>query len=165
MKEVVAAGGLANQEDAANRKVGKIYAAVARALGIFKVVPREGTPSRMNICVRAQPAEFQEVFLKGAGERGLLVLKGHRSVAGIRISNCMPCFTSLLSCILWLTWNRQIIRSRSQAWISWFSTLTSLSRRILKPSTFLGLCGAAAHSGIYEIPDFVEMQEVLLGMH
>ncbi|RPA95952.1 phosphoserine aminotransferase [Choiromyces venosus 120613-1] len=104
MKELVAAGGLAKQEDVANRKAGKIYAAVARAPGIFKVVPLEGARSRMNICVRAQPAELEGVFLKGAEERGLLGLKGHRSVGGIRISNCMPCFTSLFSCILWLTW-------------------------------------------------------------
>ncbi|CAZ84055.1 unnamed protein product [Tuber melanosporum] len=87
MKELVAAGGLAKQEEVANRKAERLYAALGRAPGIFKVVPLEGARSRMNICVRAHPAELEGVFLRGAEERGLLGLKGHRSVGGIRISN------------------------------------------------------------------------------
>ena len=47
----------------------------------------------MNICFRvlSEKGEADEVrekeFLKGAEERGLLGLKGHRSVGGIRASN------------------------------------------------------------------------------
>ncbi|CUS13664.1 unnamed protein product [Tuber aestivum] len=87
MKGLVAAGGLAKQEEVANRKAERLYAALGGAPGIFKVVPLEGARSRMNICVRTQPEELEGVFLKGAEERGLLGLKGHRSVGGIRISN------------------------------------------------------------------------------
>ncbi|PUU77403.1 pyridoxal phosphate-dependent transferase [Tuber borchii] len=87
MKELIAAGGLAKQEEVANRKAERLYAALGRAPGIFKIVPLEGARSRMNICARAQPVELEGVFLKGAEERGLLGLKGHRSVGGIRISN------------------------------------------------------------------------------
>lgn len=48
--------------------------------------------SRMNIPFRLPDAALDEPFLKGAKERGLLQLKGHRSVGGMRASiyNAMP---------------------------------------------------------------------------
>ena len=43
----------------------------------------------MNICFRIGGGDegMEKAFLKGAEERGLLGLKGHRSVGGIRVSN------------------------------------------------------------------------------
>ena len=45
----------------------------------------------MNICFRVTHGESVEAaekaFLKGAEEKGLMGLKGHRSVGGIRASN------------------------------------------------------------------------------
>ncbi|KAF5015796.1 hypothetical protein F66182_12742 [Fusarium sp. NRRL 66182] len=45
----------------------------------------------MNICFRVAKGgnvdEAEKAFINGAAERGLLGLKGHRSVGGIRISN------------------------------------------------------------------------------
>ncbi|MBW7925980.1 MAG: 3-phosphoserine/phosphohydroxythreonine transaminase [Burkholderiaceae bacterium] len=48
--------------------------------------------SRMNIPFRLPDAALDEPFLKGAKQRGLLQLKGHRSVGGMRASiyNAMP---------------------------------------------------------------------------
>ena len=48
--------------------------------------------SRMNVPFRLPEAALDEPFLKGAKERGLLQLKGHRSVGGMRASiyNAMP---------------------------------------------------------------------------
>ena len=43
----------------------------------------------MNICFRIKDGDeaAEKSFLKGAEERGLLGLKGHRSVGGVRASN------------------------------------------------------------------------------
>ena len=48
--------------------------------------------SRMNIPFTLKDAALDEAFLKGAKEHGLLQLKGHRSVGGMRASiyNAMP---------------------------------------------------------------------------
>src|SRR5690606_11068109 len=48
--------------------------------------------SRMNVPFRLPDPALDEPFLKGAKERGLLQLKGHRSVGGMRASiyNAMP---------------------------------------------------------------------------
>ena len=42
----------------------------------------------MNICFRIKGGDEgkEKAFLKGAEERGLLGLKGHRSVGGVRVS-------------------------------------------------------------------------------
>jgi phosphoserine aminotransferase len=46
----------------------------------------------MNVPFTLKDAALDEAFLKGAKERGLLQLKGHRSVGGMRASiyNAMP---------------------------------------------------------------------------
>ena len=48
--------------------------------------------SRMNVPFTLKDAALDEAFLKGAKERGMLQLKGHRSVGGMRSSiyNAMP---------------------------------------------------------------------------
>jgi phosphoserine aminotransferase len=48
--------------------------------------------SRMNVPFTLRKAELDPVFLKGAEERGMVQLKGHRSVGGMRASiyNAMP---------------------------------------------------------------------------
>ena len=48
--------------------------------------------SRMNIPFTLRDAKLDEAFLKGAVERGMVQLKGHRSVGGMRASiyNAMP---------------------------------------------------------------------------
>ena len=48
--------------------------------------------SRMNVPFALRDAKLDEPFLKGAAERGMVQLKGHRSVGGMRASiyNAMP---------------------------------------------------------------------------
>ncbi|MCC7058839.1 MAG: hypothetical protein IT508_01255, partial [Burkholderiaceae bacterium] len=48
--------------------------------------------SRMNVPFTLHDAALDEAFLKGAKERHMLQLKGHRSVGGMRASlyNAMP---------------------------------------------------------------------------
>jgi phosphoserine aminotransferase len=54
------------------------------------VEPRDR--SRMNVPFTLADARLDEPFLRGAEERGLMHLKGHRSVGGMRASlyNAMP---------------------------------------------------------------------------
>jgi len=46
----------------------------------------------MNVPFKLRDESFDEAFLKGARERGMVQLKGHRSVGGMRASiyNAMP---------------------------------------------------------------------------
>jgi phosphoserine aminotransferase len=48
--------------------------------------------SLMNVPFKLRDAALDEAFLKGAKERGMVQLKGHRSVGGMRASiyNAMP---------------------------------------------------------------------------
>jgi phosphoserine aminotransferase len=48
--------------------------------------------SRMNVPFKLADDKLDEAFLKGAKERGMVQLKGHRSVGGMRASiyNAMP---------------------------------------------------------------------------
>ncbi|KAH8682968.1 phosphoserine aminotransferase-like protein [Tricladium varicosporioides] len=79
------------QQGVADKKAKLIYAALDAHPESFKVVPDKSVRSRMNICFRvihgASVDEAEKVFLKGAVEKGLTGLKGHRSVGGIRASN------------------------------------------------------------------------------
>lgn len=95
---------ISGQENVANEKARLIYHVLDSNPQIYKVVPEKKVRSRMNICLRilGDSTNLEESFLKGAKERGLLGLKGHRSVGGIRISNCefhlgLP-ITVLLTC-------------------------------------------------------------------
>jgi phosphoserine aminotransferase len=73
------------------QKAQLLYTALERFPGIYRVVPDAAVRSRMNVCFRVKGGdpEVEKEWLKGAEERGLMGLKGHRSVGGIRASNCM----------------------------------------------------------------------------
>lgn len=79
---------ISGQEAESNMKAEMLYGALDKS-SIYTVVPDKTVRSRMNLCVRVKggDAEAEKAFLKGAEGRGLLGLKGHRSVGGIRISN------------------------------------------------------------------------------
>jgi phosphoserine aminotransferase len=53
---------------------------------------RKEDRSRMNVPFRLRDEKLDETFLKGAAERGMVQLKGHRAVGGMRASiyNAMP---------------------------------------------------------------------------
>ncbi|EHY56894.1 Phosphoserine aminotransferase [Exophiala dermatitidis] len=89
---------VSGQEEIANKKAALIYNALDAHPDTYYVVPDKSVRSRMNICFRiisgqkagdqVVPDEAKEkAFLAGAEKRGLLGLKGHRSVGGMRASN------------------------------------------------------------------------------
>ncbi|GAB1199622.1 hypothetical protein APSETT444_008979 [Aspergillus pseudonomiae] len=79
------------QQAEAQKKADMIYEAADAYPEVYKVVPDKSVRSRMNICFRVIKGgnvdEAEKAFLKGAVERGITGLKGHRSVGGIRASN------------------------------------------------------------------------------
>ena len=81
---------VSGQETIANTKAKKIYDVLDARSDVYQVVPHQTIRSRMNICLRVMngSAEHEDTFLKGAKALNLTGLKGHRSVGGIRISNC-----------------------------------------------------------------------------
>lgn len=80
------------QEIVANKKAEMVYKLLDQHPTVYQVVPDRDVRSRMNICLRiaGSSAKKEEEFLKGAKDLNLTGLKGHRSVGGIRISNCEP---------------------------------------------------------------------------
>jgi len=84
-----ASSAIKGQEDESDKKAGMLYGALDGYPEIYSVVPDMSVRSRMNICVRVKGghAEAEKAFLKGAEAKGLMGLKGHRSVGGVRISN------------------------------------------------------------------------------
>ncbi|KAK6344235.1 Phosphoserine transaminase [Orbilia brochopaga] len=78
---------LAKQEQESGMKAGSLYTVLDNYPSLFHVVPARDVRSRMNICFRILPPGNESDFLRRAEQKGLLGLKGHRSVGGIRISN------------------------------------------------------------------------------
>ncbi|PYI21858.1 phosphoserine aminotransferase [Aspergillus violaceofuscus CBS 115571] len=79
------------QQAVAEKKANLIYQTLDAYPDVYRVVPDKSVRSRMNVCFRVTKGgnvdESEKAFLKGAVERGVTGLKGHRSVGGIRASN------------------------------------------------------------------------------
>lgn len=73
------------------RKAKKLYDAID-ATDFYRGTVRPADRSMMNVTFRLPSEELETTFVKEANERGLMSLKGHRSVGGIRASiyNAMP---------------------------------------------------------------------------
>ncbi|MHB1174094.1 MAG: 3-phosphoserine/phosphohydroxythreonine transaminase [Sulfuriferula sp.] len=84
-------GGLAEMEKHNIAKADLLYGYLDATDFYTSPVARDNR-SRMNIPFTLKDAALDEAFLKGAKEHGLLQLKGHRSVGGMRASiyNAMP---------------------------------------------------------------------------
>lgn len=75
-------------QDAVSRvKAETIYKILDANPNVYQPVNDKTFRSRMNICFRVGDIVIEKEFLEGAEQRMLLVLKGHRSVGGIRASN------------------------------------------------------------------------------
>ena len=89
---IKAQGGVPEMERRATERARLFYEAVDGSGGFFtnRVAPE--ARSRMNIPFFLQDETLQEEFLAGAKAAGLLQLKGHKSVGGLRASlyNAMP---------------------------------------------------------------------------
>jgi phosphoserine aminotransferase len=84
-------GGLAQVERHNVAKAKLLYDCLDSSSLYHNPVER-GDRSRMNVPFTLADARLDEPFLKGAGEAGMVQLKGHRSVGGMRASiyNAMP---------------------------------------------------------------------------
>jgi phosphoserine aminotransferase len=84
-------GGLIAMGEINARKAGKLYAAI-EASDFYGNPVAQGCRSLMNVPFTLADPELDPVFLSEAKEAGLVTLKGHRSVGGMRASiyNAMP---------------------------------------------------------------------------
>ena len=84
-------GGLAAIEKINIEKAKLLYDYLDQSKFFHNPVAKEDR-SRMNVPFTLKDAKLDEAFLKGAVERGMVQLKGHRSVGGMRASiyNAMP---------------------------------------------------------------------------
>jgi phosphoserine aminotransferase len=84
-------GGVAAIEKRNIEKANLLYALLDASEFYLSPVRREDR-SRMNVPFKLRDESLDEAFLKGAEARGMLQLKGHRSVGGMRASiyNAMP---------------------------------------------------------------------------
>ena len=84
-------GGLAAMEKTNREKAGLLYDTLDATDFYNSPVAKENR-SLMNVPFTLKDAALDEAFLKAAKERGLIQLKGHRSVGGMRASiyNAMP---------------------------------------------------------------------------
>ena len=84
-------GGVAEMERRAVQKAGLLYGAID-ASGFYSNRVAPDCRSRMNVPFFLPDERLYAPFLQGAVERGLLQLKGHKSVGGLRASiyNAMP---------------------------------------------------------------------------
>ncbi len=85
-------GGIGAMERANIAKADLLYAAIDASSGFYNCPVARADRSRMNIPFTLKDANLDGDFLKQADARGLLQLKGHRSVGGMRASiyNAMP---------------------------------------------------------------------------
>lgn len=85
-------GGLAGMAKINQRKAEKLYAAIDGSDGFYANPVRLQYRSWMNVTFTLKCADLDADFLAGAKQAGLVTLKGHRSVGGMRASiyNAMP---------------------------------------------------------------------------
>jgi len=86
LRWMLAQGGVAAMEERAARRSGAVYSAIAASNGFYRSPVEPANRSHMNVVYRTPSEELDSAFLKGAEQEGLVNLKGHRSVGGIRAS-------------------------------------------------------------------------------
>jgi phosphoserine aminotransferase len=88
---VIAQGGVKAMDARKRERAGLLYDFLDESR-LFKAHAQPGSRSFMNITFRTGDKELDAEFVKGAAERGLLNVKGHRISGGMRASlyNAMP---------------------------------------------------------------------------
>jgi phosphoserine aminotransferase len=88
---LLAQGGLAAMERKNIAKAALIYDYLDQT-SFYRSAVQHADRSRMNVTFRLADAAQDEAFVKGAAQRGMVQLKGHRAVGGVRASiyNAMP---------------------------------------------------------------------------
>jgi phosphoserine aminotransferase len=91
LKWLKAKGGVAGIQKENEAKAKVLYEEIDRN-PLFKAVAAEEDRSHMNVCFVMENAELEKPFLKLCDEKGIVGIKGHRSVGGFRASiyNALP---------------------------------------------------------------------------
>lgn len=79
-------GGVASMEQRARLRSGSVYEAMEASDGFYRSPVDPEHRSHMNVVFRLPSEELEERFLDGALREGLVNLRGHRSVGGVRAS-------------------------------------------------------------------------------
>lgn len=89
---IKAHGGVKGMYDRSLKTSGMIYDVIDSSNGFFRSPVDKAVRSRMNIVFRLPSEELEAKFLAEAKEQGMLGLKGHKSVGGLRASlyNSLP---------------------------------------------------------------------------
>lgn len=92
LKWIEGRGGLPAMEAAATQRAGLIYRTINESDGYYRSPVDAAARSHMNVVFRLPDEEAEARFVSTAAGQGMLNLKGHRSVGGIRASlyNAMP---------------------------------------------------------------------------
>jgi len=85
-------GGLSGMEGVNRRKAARLYGVIDKNPHFFRSPVERESRSVMNVVFRLPSPELEEQFISEAKKRGMIGLKGHRSVGGIRVStyNAVP---------------------------------------------------------------------------
>ncbi|NJD61952.1 MAG: 3-phosphoserine/phosphohydroxythreonine transaminase [Deltaproteobacteria bacterium] len=79
-------GGLAKVEEANRKKAARLYGVIDKNSGFYRSPVERESRSMMNVVFRLPGEALEEQFIAEAKKRGMVGLKGHRSVGGIRVS-------------------------------------------------------------------------------
>lgn len=83
-------GGVEAIAEKNRRKAGRLYEAIDSS-DFYRGAAREDSRSLMNVTFRVRDEDLEDRFVTEAEEAGLLTLKGHRSVGGMRASIYNAC--------------------------------------------------------------------------
>ncbi|WP_411349471.1 3-phosphoserine/phosphohydroxythreonine transaminase [Paenibacillus sp. WLX2291] len=92
LKWIEEKGGLEGIARLNEQKATLIYDAIDNSNGFYKGAADFSSRSLMNVTFRLQTEELEKAFIKASEEAGMIGLKGHRSVGGLRASiyNAVP---------------------------------------------------------------------------
>ena len=92
LRWVAGQGGVEVMQANASAKSGRIYRAIDAPGGFYRCPVEVRSRSHMNVVFRLPSEDLEARFILEAASRGLVNLKGHRSVGGVRASiyNAMP---------------------------------------------------------------------------
>lgn len=79
-------GGLAKVEEVNRKKAARLYGVIDKNPQFFRSPVEKESRSVMNVVFRLPSEELEATFIADAKKAGMVGLKGHRSVGGIRVS-------------------------------------------------------------------------------
>jgi phosphoserine aminotransferase len=86
LKWIKAHGGAAGMEKRNRTKAERLYGTLDRLAGFYRAPVEKGSRSLMNVVFHLSDTALDDVFVAEAAKRGIIGLKGHRNVGGMRVS-------------------------------------------------------------------------------